>query len=419
MKSIIISKPDRSLTGILQLPASKSISNRLLIIGALSGTGSSFGNLSDAGDTVMLIKHLETIHAGNTRKKVIELDAGNAGTVIRFLTAYLSMKPGKWVLTGADRMKQRPIGVLVEALRELGASIEYLAKPGYPPLLITGTKLHGGEVTIDSGISSQFTTALLLIAPYMADGLVLHLKGRPISTPYAAMTLKVMQMFGVTVKQTRTNIRILPGTYVHRPFIVESDWSAAAFWYEAAVFAEDPDIELRGVFPQSLQGDAILPSLFQNFGIRTEFVGEGIRLTRIRKRIDGFYFDFTDYPDIAQAVIATCAGLGIRGRFEGLQSLRIKETDRLLAMKNEIGKLGVQITFTGKNELITAVEIKPGKPLFPEGITFETYGDHRTAMTIAMFVLKSGSLKIMNPDVVEKSYPTFWDDLQSVGFTIR
>ncbi|MEI7725338.1 MAG: 3-phosphoshikimate 1-carboxyvinyltransferase [Bacteroidota bacterium] len=419
MKSIVISKPDKKLRGSIQLPASKSISNRLLMIRALCGKDFVINNLSEADDTVLLQKLLEAALNGHPRKKVIELDAGNAGTVLRFLTSFLSMKPGKWVLTGSERMKQRPIGILADALNHLGASVDFLAKPGYPPLLISGRELSGRELTIDSGVSSQFTTALLLIAPYLPDGLVLHLKNKAVSSPYAEMTIQLMRLFGSTVKKSKTRVHVMPGRYNPMDVTVESDWSSAAYWYEAAVFADEVDLELKGLQFESLQGDSMLPVIYQNFGIRTEFTDLGIRLTKTAKKIDGYYFDFIDYPDIAQAVIATCAGLGIRGRFEGVQSLQIKETDRLRAMKIEIEKLGIHITSSGQGDLITALEIKPIKPSFPEGLTLETYGDHRTAMTLAPFAFKTGTLKILNPDVVVKSYPGFWEDMKSVGFIIE
>jgi 3-phosphoshikimate 1-carboxyvinyltransferase len=419
MKSIIISKPDKILKGSIPLPASKSISNRLLLIRALSRKDFSLNNLSEADDTRLLQKLISTVLSGHGRKNVLELDTANAGTVMRFLTAWLSMMPGKWVLTGSERMKQRPIGVLAEALKHLGASIDYLAKPGYPPLLITGSGLHGREVTIDPGVSSQYITALLLIAPYLSHGLILHLKGKKVSTPYAEMTIRLMQSFGARIKSGKTRIHVGPGVYEPCEFTVESDWSSAAFWYEAAVFAEEVDIELEGLKFESLQGDAILPVIYQNFGIRTEFSDKGIRLSKVRKKIDGFYFDFTDYPDIAQSVILTCAGLGIRGRFEGLKSLLIKETDRVRALKNEVEKLGTRVVTSDKEDTMPAMEISASKPVFKPGLAFETYGDHRMAMTLAPLALKAGSLKILNPDVVVKSYPDFWEHLKMTGFEIR
>lgn len=419
MKSIVISKTDKSLKGSIVLPASKSISNRLLMIRALAGIDFTINNLSDAADTVLLQKLLDTIRQGSNRKKVVELDTANAGTVMRFLTSFLCLKTGKWVLTGSDRMKQRPVGILADAMKQLGASVDYLAKPGYPPLLITGGRLQGRELTIDSGVSSQFTTALLLVAPYLAGDLILHLKGNSVSTPYATMTIRLMQLFGSKIKEGKTRIHVRPGGYEPREITVESDWSSAAFWYEAAVLAEEVDLELVGLRFDSLQGDAILPGVFQNFGIRTEFTDHGVRLTKVNKKIDGFYFDFTDYPDIAQAVIATCAGIGIRGRFEGIRSLQIKETDRVRAMKNEIEKLGIQVAYFAEGDYINALEIKPSKHVFPAGLAFESYGDHRTAMTFAPFALKAGSVRIFNPEVVTKSYPAFWDHLRNVGFEIH
>jgi 3-phosphoshikimate 1-carboxyvinyltransferase len=305
MKSVVISKPDKILRGSITLPASKSISNRLLMIRAISGKDFTINNLSEADDTLLLQKLLYTILHGISRKKVIELDVANAGTVIRFLTPFLSMQPGKWVLTGSERMKQRPIGILVDAMNHLGASVDFLAKPNYPPLLISGRAINGKEVTIDCEVSSQFTTALLLLAPYLPEGLILHLKGKAVSSPYIEMTIHLMRLFGARVKQGKTRIHVNPGVYQPRNIHVESDWSAAAFWYEAAVFAEEVDLELIGLPLESIQGDAVLPAIYQNFGITTQVTNQGIRLTKIPKKIDGFYYDFTDFPEIAQAVIAT------------------------------------------------------------------------------------------------------------------
>jgi 3-phosphoshikimate 1-carboxyvinyltransferase len=260
---------------------------------------------------------------------------------------------------------------------------------------------------------------LLLIAPYLPDGLILHLKGKQVSLPYAQMTIQLMQLFGSKVKQGKTRIHIGAGAYTTHDYTVESDWSAAAFWYEAAVFADEVDLELTGLRFDSLQGDSVLPVIYHNFGIMTEFTDRGIRLTKTKKKIDGFYFDFTDYPDIAQAVIVTCAGIGIRGRFEGVQSLQIKETDRLRAMKSEIEKFGGQVTFSREGTLITTLEIKPAKPNFPGDLTFESFKDHRTAMSLAPLVLKTGKIRILNPEFVVKSYPRFWEHLTSVGFDIH
>jgi len=419
VKTLIISKPDKKLKGRIMLPASKSISNRLLIIRALSGKEFQIEGLSESDDTVLLQKILTGLQSGNGRKKIIEIDTQNAGTVMRFLTAFLSFQPGKWILTGSDRMKQRPIGVLVDALRILGADVEYLSRIGYPPLLIKGNLFRGNETTIECGISSQFCSALLMIAPYQPDGIFIHLKGQSVSGPYIDMTLQLMEYFGARYRKTRHQIRVKPGSYSDRYFKVEADWSAAAFWYEAAAMAEEVDLELIGLRKESSQGDSILSRIYQDFGINTEYRKEGIRLTRVRKKIDGYFFNFSDYPDIAPSVITTCVVLGLRGRFEGLQSLKIKETNRLLALRNEFEKLGVSVSMENTHGTIPVMEFKASRIKSKIELPIETYGDHRMAMTFAPIALKTGSVRITNPDVVRKSYPMFWEHLAEVGFEIR
>jgi len=296
MKAVVVSNPTKSLKGKIALPASKSISNRLLMIRALSGCDFTISNLSEADDTLLLGNLIDAIHHHHEPSRLMEIDTKNAGTVMRFLTAYLAARPGKWMLTGSERMKQRPIGILVEALKNLGAVIDYLSKIEYPPILVKGNPLTGKEVTIDAGISSQYSTALLLIAPYLPEGLTIHHKGTVVSIPYIRMTTRLMQYYGASAKEGKTCIKVPPGRYLPRRFQVEADWSAAAFWYEAAVFAQEVDLELHGLFQNSLQGDAILPEIYQNFGIHTEFNAQGIHLTRIRKKPEGFYFDFTIIP---------------------------------------------------------------------------------------------------------------------------
>jgi 3-phosphoshikimate 1-carboxyvinyltransferase len=260
---------------------------------------------------------------------------------------------------------------------------------------------------------------MLLIAPGLPEGLVVHLKGNPVSMPYMSMTVQLMQLAGIRVKQGKTRIHVHPGDYNPGDIRVESDWSAAAFWYETAVFATEVDLELLGLSAESFQGDSVLPMIYQNFGIRTEYTAQGIRLTRTGKKADGFYYDFTNFPDIAQAVIATCAGMGIRGRFEGLQSLQIKETDRVRAMKSELGRLGLKVSSSGASDQVVSLELSPGKPVFGDTLCFETYGDHRMAMALAPLAMKAGTVKILNPDVVGKSYPGFWEHMKSAGFDIR
>lgn len=418
MKSILITKTGSKLTGSIALPASKSLSNRLLMMRTLSGKDFRIGSLSDADDTVLLEQLLQVIGKTRATNQLTELDVDNAGTVMRFLTAYLSMLPGRWVLTGSDRMKQRPIGILVEALRGVGAEIDYLGKLGFPPLLIQGKTLTGSEVTIDPGESSQYASALLMIAPLLHQGLALRFKGQAVSTPYMMMTVKLMKQLGIGVNAGKHTIRVKPGMYKPVDLTVEADWSAAAFWYEAAVFAGEVDLELRGLTEKSLQGDSSLATIYENFGIRSTPTDNGLRLTRFRQPIDGFFFNFTDHPDIALPVIATCAALGIRGHFEGLQSLRIKETDRLRALKSELEKLGVKAEIPKREEVNSTLDINPDKPKPASEIAIETYQDHRMAMTFAPLALRFGAIRINNPDVVNKSYPSFWEHMQQVGFKI-
>ncbi len=419
MKTITIIKADRKLKGTISLPTSKSVSNRLLIIQAVARREFAVEGLSSSEDTLLLRKLLLQIENAEGKKRITELDTRNAGTVMRFLTAFLSVKPGKWILSGSDRMKQRPVAPLVDALRTLGAEIDYLSRIGYPPLLIKGKPLEGGETVIESGVSSQFCSALLIIAPYLPKGMVINLKGEAVSVPYINMTLKMIEHFGVRCRKTRHRIRVNPGTYTDHPFRVEADWSAASFWYEAAALADEADLELIGLSRESSQGDAILARIYQDFGVSTEYRKEGIRLTKVRKKIDGYYFNFSDYPDIAPPVITTTAVLGLRGRFEGLQGLGIKETNRILALKNEFEKLGLSFTYESSQGMIPALEFKSTRMKSRIDHPIETYGDHRIAMTFAPLALKTGSIRISDPDVVRKSYPDFWKHLEAVGFEIR
>jgi 3-phosphoshikimate 1-carboxyvinyltransferase len=419
MKTITISKPDKVLRGSLQLPYSKSISNRLLIIRSLTEGDFNISHLSEADDTILLDNLLREIRTKKADHRLTELDTGNAGTAMRFLTAYLATMPGKWVLTGSERMRQRPVGALVEALKSLGAQIEYLAKLGYPPLLISGKHLKGGTIDIDAGISSQFISALMMIAPAFSDGLRIRMLGSPVSGSYLNMTARLLNFFGIDVKKDGGVIAIPPSPYVPADYSVEADWSSAAFWYEAAVFAEDVDLQLDGLEKNSLQGDSIIDAIYQNFGIITEYTGAGIRITRSRKKIAGFYYDFSDFPDIAPAVITTCAMLGIRGRFEGLKSLRIKESNRLLALKNEFEKLGIYVETGISGNENPAMEFSPSKIKLSPDHRIGTYGDHRMAMTFAPLALKFGSLTIEDPDVVKKSYPQYWEHLSALGFELQ
>ncbi len=419
MKTITIDKPDKTLRGTIQLPFSKSLSNRLLMLRALADKDFTIVNSSVSGDTLLLAKLLNECLEKKGSRQVVELDTKNAGTAMRFLTAYLAGFPGKWILTGSDRMKERPIGPLVDALLALGADIQYLSKLDYPPLLITGRQLHGCEISLNAGISSQFGSALMLVAPSIEGGLVINLKGQAVSRPYLDMSLRLLNHFGVKARKEGPQIQIPQSKIQAGGYHVEADWSSAAFWYECSAFADEVDLFLPGLEADSLQGDSVLPGIYQNFGIVTEFTKEGVHLSKKKQKIDGFYFHFIDYPDIAPPVIVSCAAAGIRGRFEGLKSLRIKESDRLSALQAELIKVGIGSDISIEDDQDLTLEFPPSRIKPVPDILFESYQDHRIAMAFAPLALKIGKLRIENPDVVKKSYPGFWEDMVSVGFRVE
>jgi len=444
MKIIRITKPEPSLRGVIQLPSSKSLSNRLLIMQALSGGSFGIDNLSVAEDTLLLGKILNLIESSSEQHFPIELDCGNAGTDLRFLTAFLAMKPGRWMLTGTDRMKQRPIGELVDKLLQLGASIEYLGNMGFPPLLIKGRELKSECLEINAGVSSQFISALLIIGPYLPQGLTLDLKGDVVSEPYIDMTVKLMRHCGIKLRQWKHKIKVEPGSYSCKQYIVESDWSAASFWYQAAALSGNVEMSFPGLHRKSLQGDSMLASAFTAFGVQSDFTiyshpllisfACSLRLRRTPshhttnsktsvqyKKLplisESFNYDFTHHPDLALPMIATCAAMGISGRFEGLKSLAVKESDRLRSLTTELKKLGCNLNYTIGE--FPVLNINPSKLIARPDVIIDTYRDHRMAMTFAMLALKTGSIRIADPDVVAKSYPGFWDDLEKVGFYIK
>jgi 3-phosphoshikimate 1-carboxyvinyltransferase len=419
MKSVIVDKPDRILNGSIALPSSKSISNRLLIIQALTGKEFPMTNLSDADDTCILSGLLDRIKKSGTSFAPLELDAGNAGTTFRFLTAFLAVRPGSWLLTGSERMQQRPAGPLVEALRSLGASIDYLSEIGYPPLLIRGKLLNGGKVMINAGISSQFISALLLVAPSLSSGLKIVFKGKEVSSPYISMTVNLLRLYGIKLRKEMNSITVHPGVFVPKPYTVEADWSSAAFWYEAVALSEVADLMLKGLRRNSLQGDSILPEIFRHLGVKTVFKREGIQLIRSGSPASEFCYDFTHHPDLAQPVIATCAALGLRGHFDGLENLRIKECDRVEALKVELEKLGVKISLNQSGLPGTTLDLMSSRPNAACTPVVETYGDHRMVMAFAPLSMITGSLRIKGPDEAVKSYRGFWDDLERVGFRIE
>lgn len=386
----------------VQLTASKSESNRALIIQALSNQSFSIHNLATAEDTLVLLELLKTI----ARASSSTLNVGIAGTVMRFLTAYLSITKGEWQLTGEQRMKERPIGILVDALRQIGADINYLEKPGYPPLGIHGKRLNGGKVTLDGSVSSQYITALLLIAPTFKNGLQIQFNDEVISKPYITMTISMMRFFGIDVEWIGSKILVQPGVYRPNDITIESDWSAASYWYGFAALAEQASITLTGLKRSSLQGDAKVAEMYKKFGVTTAYFDGGIKLSK-QKAVSlpqSIAMDFTSCPDIAQTVAVTCAALNIEAKLTGLKTLRIKETDRISALQTELNKLGFSVEVKEDDIIVNSQE-----SLTLKSELINTYNDHRMAMAFAPLSLLT-EIHIENPEVVRKSYPGFWED---------
>ncbi|RHJ80992.1 3-phosphoshikimate 1-carboxyvinyltransferase [Parabacteroides sp. AM08-6] len=400
-------KSPASLKASVQLPASKSICNRALILNALSYSPYDIQNLSDCDDTEVMVKALNS----NMR----DFDIKAAGTAMRFLTAFLSKVVGEWTITGTERMKNRPVKILVDALNELGAKVEYMEKEGYPPLRIFGCALHGGEISLAGGVSSQYISALLMIAPLMEKGLTLHLEGNIISKPYINLTLQLMKLFGVTADWNGQTIKVAPQEYTPIRFTVESDWSAASYWYEMMALSRNAEIELSGLFKNSLQGDAAGAKLFAELGVGTTFTECGVVLRHTRSVTKKLVYNFVNEPDLAQTFVVTCVLLNIPFRFTGLQSLKIKETDRIEALKTELRKLGYLL----KDSNDSILEWN-GERTEPEANpVIATYEDHRMAMAFApVALLCPEGIEIANPEVVSKSYPHYWEDLKTAGFSI-
>ena len=422
-----------SLHCAVDLPTSKSLTNRLLLLNALSTDHCRLYNMADCDDSRAMQRALKS---GNPVK-----DLGAAGTALRFLTAYYAMTPGQWTITGSERMKHRPIGILVDALRSVGATIEYLGEEGYPPLSVTGHPLPGGAITIDGSVSSQYLSALMMIAPLMENGLEMKLVNKVNSRPYLDMTVSLMRRFGVAVLWRGAGIKILPQPYkAPSSYVVEKDWSAASYWYELASLYREARIRLSGLKPESLQGDARVQAWFSQLGVLTEFDNDGCMLFSMPTRCEFFDEDLSQYPDMAQTLAVTLALKGIPFRLRGLESLRIKETDRLAALVNEMDKLGFDLKIQGNDLLWRQKWVHPCQ----QTLRIDTYQDHRMAMAFAPVAACLGDsgranssdinaspylreqttiidnqLIINNPDVISKSYPDFWQHLSAAGFRIK
>lgn len=413
VKQYIVKAPS-GVQAAVDLPSSKSISNRALIISALAGGGIIPKNLSDCDDTEVVIEALRNM------PEVIDIKA--AGTAMRFMTAYLSTRvDGCHIVTGTERMKHRPIKVLVDALRFLGADIEYVGEEGYPPLRICGRQMDGGTLDIQGDVSSQYISALLMVAPVMRQGLTLNLKGEVISRPYIDLTLCMMREWGARVEWTdQRTITVEPYPYMARDYVIENDWSAASYWYEIIALSrgDGDSLTLNGLMDGSKQGDSSLRYVFSLLGVKTVFAETGsitdVRLKRVKSMVPRLEYDFINSPDLAQTFVAACCAMDVKFHFRGLQTLKIKETDRIEALKTEMLKLGYVLHDVNGCELYWDGErCEPATDM-----SIDTYDDHRMALAFAPMALRLGEMRINNPHVVSKSYPHFWSDLRSAGWTI-
>lgn len=407
----------KQVHGTVVLPSSKSISNRALVINALAGNKNLPENVSDCDDTKVMINWL------STHPELV--DIGPAGTAMRFSSALLAVSEGTHTITGSERMKNRPIGILVDALRNLGAKVEYVEKEGFPPLKITGSQaLEGGELSLPGNVSSQYISALLMIGPSLKKGLTLTLTDNIVSRPYINLTLRLINDFGGDARwENDCTIKVEPQQYITRDYFVESDWSGASYWFEMVALSNDADAEviLPGLFKKSYQGDSKVAEIFEQLGVKTDYLGStdedkaGIRISKSGNVCKRLEYDFVNQPDLAQTFVVTCCMMGIPFHFTGLQSLKIKETDRIEALKTELLKLGYVVEDKNDSEMMWDGKMTEAT----SDAAIDTYEDHRMAMAFAPCALKLGNIKINNPHVVSKSYPNYWKDLEMMNFTIE
>ncbi|MCU0392323.1 MAG: 3-phosphoshikimate 1-carboxyvinyltransferase [Thermoflexibacter sp.] len=402
--SVKLFHPQQLIKTSILLPSSKSESNRALIIKALCKQTCHLTNISEARDTQTMLKLLAS--------DSLTLDVIDAGTTMRFLTAYCAVTNRESILTGSQRMCERPIQVLVEALRELGADIEYLTNEGYPPIHVKGFRPKKDALFVRGDVSSQYISALLMIAPILPNGLTINLVGKVASLPYIQMTLQLMQNFGVQHEWKTNAIHIPPQDYHASSYSVESDWSASSYWYSIVSLANEAEIKLLGLKRDSLQGDAEIVKIMEKLGVNTVFEHDGILLKKTTTE-KSFEWDFTHCPDLAQTVAVVGAAKGVNMKMTGLESLKIKETDRLVAVRDELAKFGIIAQDVNDETLLI-----PPQAIKAPMTYIKTYKDHRMAMAFAPLALLF-NIEIEQPEVVEKSYPRFWEDLGKAGFGVK
>lgn len=415
-KNAIVSfKGIKDINAEITLTGSKSESNRALIISALSKGLVKVDNLSDAVDTVTLNNILNLVREKNDGDTYFNVNVGHAGTAMRFLTAYLSITHGLFHLTGSGRMKERPIKLLVEALQKIGADIKYSGEAGFPPLDIGyNFKQNTRSVKIQGNISSQYLSALLMIAPALPLGLSLEIEGELTSRPYLEMTLSMLEEAGISHTWEGNTIHIDKQDFKETKLIVEPDWSAASYWYSIAALVDQAGIVLPNLKEKSLQGDSKIREIMVPFGVRTSSVPNGIALRSGTSVVLTEVLDLKDCPDLAQTIIVCAAAKGLNLSFTGLETLKIKETNRVLALQQELAKIGVVLTEDNEVYTLNCDELS-----FPEKVTFATYDDHRMAMAFAPLSLFIKEIEMEDYQVVEKSYPDYWKDLEKAGFTVK
>jgi len=401
-----ISKLPAKLEADIELPASKSISNRLLILREIFDRSFEVENLSEARDTYILQKSLDKIRS-HKDSSALEINVKDAGTAMRFLTAFLAARKGSYILTGDKRMQKRPIKPLVDALRSLGADISYLINEGYPPLMINGGKLKGGNIKIDASVSSQYISALLLIAPVMQNGIVIEPKNKIVSQPYIDITIKLLNKLGIEAGYILNGgWFVKQGKPLATKISVEKDWSSAAFWYCFAVLSEQADIKLKGLSLDSIQGDKIIANIYSNLGVESIAFDYGIKLIKPQYFYEhNIQLDLRNYPDLAPPIIVSLILLNINFRIKGLETLHLKESDRIKALSEELAKVGIKLIEKSNGVLTWEGQLLPF-----DKYKFETHNDHRIAMALSLFA-SVADVEIRNASVVSKSYPGFWREL--------
>lgn len=401
---IKISSKNKTIYGSVDLESSKSISNRLLIIKELCKTKFEIQNLSNAKDTKILNELLISFN------KSIDLNCEDAGTALRFLITFLATKEGIWKVSGSKRMHERPIKPLIDCLVNLGAEIKYLVNEGFPPIEIKSKKLKSKKLSLPGDISSQFISALLMVAPTIENGLALQITSKVLSKPYIYMTLGLMSEFGIEYTWEDNLIKVKEQNFLSKNIKVENDWSAASFWYSFLALSKSGEVTIPNLYANSLQGDSVLSSIYLKLGIKTEFNEDSIVLHKTKKIVKELELDLSNHPDLALPIIVTCCGLGIKAHLMGLESLKVKESNRLECIKKELEKFNVISSISD-----SAIKIKENQNIVQPTSIIESYNDHRIAMSIAPLCMKVDHIKFDNKDVVNKSYPKFWEDFNQAS----